>query len=318
MDKKELKGTIVPLVTPFHPDESLNIRAMEQLIDFVMDQGADGLMPTALTGEGPQLTRDEKIAVWDVVFQKTGNKLPVIPAIVSTTTSDAIHLVNKAEEKKANAVMVAPILTEIYVGPTHDDIICFYEDIANSTSLPIILFNYPSLTGVDFVPALVARLAEIENVKYIKESTGDIKRVHGIERLVGKRLSVISGCPNVALESFALGVKAWITGIMNNVPRSAQQLMQSVHELGDLNLARRIYYEQILPLVDVIINNNNSIGTIKAGVCIRGVNVGTPRCPGRPVKEDDYKRLEKLFADIERAETQTAVEIEKRKRGTTR
>lgn len=309
MQTAVLRGTIVPLVTPFAADESFDAKAMTRLIDYVLDQGADALMPTALTGEGLQLTAEETIAVWDAVFRNAGERVPIIPAVISTTTSKAINMVRIAEEGGAAAVMVTLILPEPYSGRSHEDIYAFYAEIAATTSLPIMLFNYPSLTGVDLVPSLVVRLIEIDNVQYIKESTGDIKRVHGIQRLLGERLSVICGVPDVALESLALGCQAWITGIMNNVPRSAQQLVRAVNELGDLRLARRIYYNQILPLVDMLVRNYNSIGTIKAGVCVRGVDVGFPRRPGRGVGPTDRKLLERLIAKIARAEVETAAEL---------
>ena len=162
---------------------------------------------------------------------------------------------------------------------------------------------------MDFVPPLVARLMEIENVRYIKESTGDTKRVHAIQRLVGERLSVICGAPNVALESLALGCRTWITGTMNIAPRSAQQLMHAVGDLGDLRLARRIYYRQILPVVDVLARNYNPTGTIKAGVCARGVDVGAPRRPGRAAGPADREHLERVVTDIARAEVEITAEL---------
>ena len=323
MLSSRLSGTIVPLVTPFDSDEAVDAHALRRLVDYVLDQGADALMPTALTGEGPLLTADETVAVWDVVVEKAGGRLPVIPAVISTTTRRAVDLARAAEERGAIAVMVAPILPELYAGRAHDDVYAFYADVAAATALPIILFNYPSLTGVDLVPPLVERLVAIPNVQYIKESSGDTRRVHGIQRLVGERLSVICGAPNVALESLALGCQVWITGIMNVAPRSAQQLMRAVAscvpscvgtgvtggELCDLRLARRIYYTQILPVVDVLVRNYNPTGTIKAGVCARGVDVGLPRRPGHGVGAADREYLDKLVAGIARAEAETAAEM---------
>jgi 4-hydroxy-tetrahydrodipicolinate synthase len=304
-----LVGTIVPLVTPFAGDETLDLPAMGRLVEYVLAQGADALMPTALTGEGPLLTADETLAVWDAVVDQVGGRLPIVPAVISTTTRRAVRLARAAEERGAAALMVAPILPELYAGRSEQDVVAFYADLAAAASLPLILFNYPSLTGVDFVPSLVARLAEIDNVRYIKESTGDSKRVHGIQRLVGDRLAVICGAPNVALESLALGCRAWITGIMNVVPRSAWQLMRAVVERADLHLARRIYYTQILPVVDVLARNYNPTGTIKAGVCARGVEVGAPRRPGHPVSAADQELLARLVADIAQAEAETAAEL---------
>jgi 4-hydroxy-tetrahydrodipicolinate synthase len=310
MEKTELTGTIVPLVTPFGPDESFDPQAMGLHVNFVLEQGADALMPTALTGEGPLLDRSETLAVWDAVLDAARGRVPVVPAVISMTTRGAVGLVRAAEDRGAAAVMVAPILPELYAGRAHDDVYAFYADVAAATSLPIILFNYPSLTGVDLVPRLVGRLVEIENVCFIKESTGDSKRVHSLHRVVGERLTVICGAPNVALESLALGCRAWITGIMNAVPRSARQLMRAVVEFGDLPLARRIYYEQILPLVDVLAANHNPTGTIKAAVRARAVDVGVPRRPGQDVGPVDRERLRELMAKVARAEAQAAMQLQ--------
>jgi 4-hydroxy-tetrahydrodipicolinate synthase len=313
MKHRKLTGTIVPLVTPFASDESFDASAMGRLIDFVIEQGADYLMPTALTGEGPLLAEDETVAVWDAVFEKAAERLPVIPAVISTTTRRAIRLSKEAETRGAAALLVAPILPELYAGRSEGDVYAFYADVAAASSLAIILFNYPSLTGVDFTPAMVARLAEIEHVQYIKESSGDVRRVHGIQRLLEDRIEVICGAPNVALESLALGCRAWITGVMNVAPRSAQQLMAAVCSLGDLKLARQIYYTQLLPLVDTLSRNFNPTGTIKAAVCARGVNVGVPRRPGSSVGLEDRERIERLVAEIGRAEESVAKELSLRK-----
>jgi 4-hydroxy-tetrahydrodipicolinate synthase len=309
----KLTGTIVPLVTPFSgDDESIDHRALADLVEFITRQGADGLMPTALTGEGPLLSPEEILEVWDGVFEVPAGTHPVIPAIVSTTTRTAQRLAAAAEKKGAAAVMAAPVLPELYAGRSVEDVVRFYQDLARATTLPIILFNYPSLTGVDFVPALVQRLADLPSVAYIKESTGDTRRVHGIQRLLGNRIEVICGAPNVALESLALGCQAWITGIMNDVPRSCRQLMQALRNGKDPALARSIYDNQVLPMVDVLAANSNPTGTIKAGVRARGVEVGIPRRPGHDVGPADWEAIAALMDRIAAAEERTKTLLEVR------
>jgi dihydrodipicolinate synthase/N-acetylneuraminate lyase len=301
MSIPELTGTIVPLVTPFNSDESFDRTRMSRLIDFILEQGADALMATALTGEASLLTVEETLTVWDTVFEKAANRIPVVPAIISTTTRQAVILAKAAEARGAGVLMAVPILPELYAGRSYDDVYTFYADVAAATPLPLILFNYPSLTGIDFIPALVERLIKISSVRYIKESTGDTRRVHGLQRAFGDRISVICGAPNIALESLALGCRAWITGTMNIVPRSARQLFRAMG-LNDLPLARRIYYRQILPFVEVMARNFNPTGTIKAGVCARGTDVGLPRKPGSGVGEADKEHLERLAAEVKNAE----------------
>jgi 4-hydroxy-tetrahydrodipicolinate synthase len=305
----ELTGTIVPLVTPFAADESFDPAAMGRLIDHLAAQGADGLMPTALTGEGPLLTPEETLAVWACVFDRAPDGVPVVPAVISTTTRRAVDLARRAEAMGAAAIMAAPVLPELYAGRSIDDVVGFYGDLAAAMSLPIILFNYPSLTGIDFTPALVERLATIDSVRYIKDSTGDTRRVHTLQRLIGDRIGVICGAPNVALESLALGCRAWITGVMNVVPHSARQLVEAVAARGDLPLARRIYDRQILPVVDILLRNSNPTGTIKAGLAARGVSVGAPRRPGTPIGAADREDLARLVAEIDLAEAETAARL---------
>jgi 4-hydroxy-tetrahydrodipicolinate synthase len=295
---RELRGAIVPLVTPFASDESLDLRALDRLVEHALAGGAQGLMPTALSGEGPLLETAETLAVWDRVFETAAGRVPVVPAVIATTTKKAIALAREASLRGAAAVMAAPILPELYSGRSPDDALAFYADVAAATSLPLVLFNYPSLTGVDLVPPLVARLAEIERVRYIKESTGDASRVHDIQRLVGERIEVICGGPQTALESFALGCRAWITGLLNVVPRSGLQLLRAVHERGDLALARRIYYGQILPVFDVLRRSFNPTGTLKAGLVAQGVDVGVPRRPGHPLTGENKAALERHLREL--------------------
>lgn len=299
-------GLIVPLVTPFRGrDEVVDLDALGTLVDYALDQGADALMPTALTGEGSLLDDRETVEIWECVLDRARGIRPVIPTVIATTTRRAQNLVRVADERGAAAVMVAPVLPELYTGRSADDVYAFYAEVASATSRPLILFNYPSLTGVDLVPPLVARLAELSNVCAVKESTGDVSRVHAIQRLVGDRLSVICGAPNVALESLALGCRGWITAILNAVPRSGGQLVFAVHELADLKLARDIYYRQILPLVDVLQRNGKPTATVKAALRARGLDVGVPRRPAGDVSASDRRAIEQLMRDVMKAEANT-------------
>jgi 4-hydroxy-tetrahydrodipicolinate synthase len=276
-------GTIVPLVTPFDRDERVDPGALRRVIAFILAEGADALMPTALTGEGPLLSSDETMAVWEAAFECTAARVPVVPAIITTTTREAVRLVQRAHALGAAGVMVAPIVPELYAGRSHGDVLRFYQEVSDAVPVPVIAFNYPSLTGVDLTPEFLAELSAIDRLRYVKESTGDSRRVHAIHRRCGGRLTVICGNPNAAFESIALGCPLWITGIMNVVPRSAREMLRAIRDDGDLPRAREIYYTQILPLVDLMLDTRNPTGAIKAGLRARGVDAGVPRRPGSDV-----------------------------------
>lgn len=282
---------IVPLVTPFDRDEEVDHERLGVVVDAAVGAGADFVMGTALTGEGPLVSPDETRRVWETIAARALGRAGFVPAIIATRTRTAVDLARAAADLGADAVMVAPIVPELYAGRSEDDVYGFFSDVAAATPLPIVLFNYPSLTGVDLTPPFVARLAAIERVAAIKESTADTRRVHAIQRLCGDRVQVVCGNPNAALESLALGCTTWITGIMNAAPRDAKSLMRLVLEERDLPGARRVYYERLLPLVDLMAANRNPTGTIKAAMRARGLDVGVPRRPGRDVGDADRAAL---------------------------
>jgi 4-hydroxy-tetrahydrodipicolinate synthase len=292
-----LTGTIVPLVTPFDAQERFSPALLARLVEFILHEGADALMPTALTGEGPLLTPDETESVWEATCAAAPG-VPIVPAIVTTTTRDAVRLARRAHGLGAAAIMVAPIVPELYARRSLRDVSNFVREVAAETPLPLILFNYPSLTGVDLTPDFLAELADIEHVRYVKESTGDSRRVHAIHRRCEGRIEVICGSPNAAFESIALGCRAWITGIMNVVPGAARRMMDAILVRGDLVLARGIYYDHVLPLVDLMFANSNPTGTIKAGLRARGVPAGVPRRPGSDVSPEDARALARFVATL--------------------
>jgi len=285
---------IVPLVTPFAKGGEVDSGALERLVDYTIAEGASALMPTALTGEGPLLSDEETLRVWETVFAANRGRRPVLPAVISFTTEAAVRRARRAEAMGAEGLLLAPIVPELYAGRSERDIVRFHEEVAGSTALPILLFNYPSLTGVDLKPALVESLSSIPNVRGIKESTGDSRRISALRRRLGSRIEVICGAPTAALESLALGCTSWITGILNAVPRAGAELMKAV-EGCDLELARSIYFDRILPIVDLLDRTSNPTGTIKAGVRLRGIDVGVPRAPGQDLLPSELAELRALL-----------------------
>jgi 4-hydroxy-tetrahydrodipicolinate synthase len=287
---------IVPLVTPFDRRGEVDAGALGKLVDYAIAEGADALMPTALTGEGPLLSEDETFRVWETVCEANRGRRPVLPAVISFTTASAIRRAQRAEAMGAEGLLLAPIVPELYAGRAERDVVRFHEDVAGATALPVILFNYPSLTGVDLTPSLVVKLSSISSIRGIKDSTGDSRRISALIRRLGDRIEVICGAPTAALECLALGCRSWITGILNVVPRAGGELLRAVAESRDLELARKIYFERILPLVEILDRTSNPTGTIKAGVRLRGIDVGVPRPPGQDLLPRELLDLERVVA----------------------
>ncbi len=291
MPRRDLSGMIVPVVTPFDRAEAIDHARLGAVVDHMIEAGAAFVMGTALTGEGPLLTPQETTDAWATIAGRVRGRAGFVPTVIAYRTPVAIDLVKAAVDLGADAVMVTPIVPELYAGRSEADVFGFYEAIAAAVSVPLILFNYPSLTSVDFTPAFVQKLCAIDAIRAIKESTGDSKRVHSIHRLCGDRIKVICGNPNAAFESIALGCDTWITGIMNAAPRSALRMLRLIRDDRDLVAARDIYYRHLLPLVDLMARNNNPTGTIKAAMRARGLDAGVPRRPGGDVSAADMAAL---------------------------
>ena len=160
--------------------------------------------------------------MWEATFAATNGAVPVDPRHHLDHHPGGRAPGGDGLTRWATAILVAPVVPELYAGRSRRDVTGFFEAVAGATPLPLILFNYPSLTGVDLTADFLSDLARIEHIRYVKESTGDSRRVHAIHRRCEGRIEVICGNPNAALESLALGCRAWITGIMNVVPRSAR------------------------------------------------------------------------------------------------
>jgi dihydrodipicolinate synthase/N-acetylneuraminate lyase len=254
-------------------------------------------MLTALTGEGNLLSSEETEAVWKSVLQRYKGRVPIVPAIFPATTAAAIRWGKLAVDLGASAVMVAAIMPELYGRRAEKHVRRFFEDFCSAVSIPVVLFNYPTVAGYDLTPAMVEELTAIPNVRYVKESTSDSRRVSEIMSRTKGRMTVICGSPDIALESLALGCTTWITAIMNVIPAACHRLMDAV-EGGDLRRARELNFRVIRPMFDLLQKSSNTIGTIKAGLALRGIAVGSPRAPGLPLEIDKGVGLdfEQIFA----------------------
>jgi 4-hydroxy-tetrahydrodipicolinate synthase len=289
-------GPIVPLVTPFDDSgETIDEAALRALVEHVLASGAVGVLSTALTGEGPLLSAQETERVWETTIDAVAGRVPVLGTVITTRTTTAIDLARRGSHLGLSALMPAAILPELYARRAVADLVGFHAAIAEATGLAQVLFNYPSLTGADLTPDVIERLVAVPDIVAVKESSGDSRRVHALQRRFGERIAVICGSPDTALESLALGCRTWITGIMNVVAGDAGDLMATMAR-ADLPAARHIYSERILPIVDIMRSSRNPTGTIKAGLRLQGYRTGPPRSPGRPLSGPPLAALQAFLA----------------------
>lgn len=279
------RGTYTVLVTPFTPDGgAIDVAALRRLVDDQIEGGVHGLVPLGSTGEFLSLTQDERDLVIETVIGQARGRVPVLIGTGAEFTPDAVRYAREAEAAGADGVMIIP---PYYAVPTEAELVAHYGAIAGKIGIPIMIYNNPAAANVDMLPSTVARLSEIDNVRYIKESTLDVTRVRDIIRLCGDRMTVFAGV--LGYESFFLGAEGWVAVCSNVAPRISADLFEAACDRNDPAEARAIHQR----MVDLLwwVGGPRYVAGTKAALKLIGRGVGPPRAPRLPLPEADIPVL---------------------------
>ena len=230
-------GSIVAIVTPFR-NGKLDERAFGDLIEWQIANGTSGIVPCGTTGESATLTHDEHHRVVRLSVEVAKGRVPVIAGTGSNSTDEAISLTRHAKEAGANGAL---LITPYYNKPTQEGLYRHYKAVAEAVDMPLVLYNIPSRTGVNMLPATVARLAVMKNIVGIKEGSGSVQQASDIAQTCGDRLTVLSGDDPLTLPMMAVGAKGVITVTANVMPKEMAQLVASF-QAGRIDEARRIHF----------------------------------------------------------------------------
>ncbi len=290
---KPFRGTYTVLITPFTPDGSgVDLAALARLVDWQITQGIHGLIPLGSTGEFLSVTRDERTQVIETVVKHARGRVPVLIGTGAEWTRDVIDLSKEAERLGADGVMIIP---PFYSSPTPDELFEHYRRVGESISIPIMVYNNPATANVDLTPDIVARLAQIDNVRYIKESTLEVTRVRDIIRLTGDRMTVFAGI--LGYESFWLGAQGWVAVCSNIIPRESAELFKLVADHRDMEKALALYH-RILPIVQWV-GGHRYVTATKAAFEMMGMPMGPQRAPRLPLPLAERDELRKVLASID-------------------
>ena len=284
MDK--FRGVYPVTLTPFKDDESLDEEALRTHTGWLVEQGVHGLICTGSTGEAASLSEGERKAVVEVTIDEVGGRLPVFVGSGANSTAHTIMYSQHAEKAGADGLMV---VHPYYCLPNERELYQHYKAVAENVHIPIMIYNNPFTTGVDMKPELLARLAQIDNIRYIKDATADIKRVGEIKLVCGDKMTVFQGCDNVMWESLLMGAEGWVSGMANIVPRQCLQLYDKTVS-GKLDEARGLYF-RMLPLGRMLDTEGLFVQYLKAGSEMLGRPLGRPRRPMLVPRVDDLRRL---------------------------
>lgn len=290
----QFHGIIGYTITPFsHDGEQLDLPALGQSIDRLIDGGVQVIAPLGSTGEGAYLSDSEWQQVAQYSLERIGKRVPSIVSVSDLTTAGAVRRARFAQQHGADAVMVLPAA---YWKLSEAEILQHYRAIGAAIDIPIMLYNNPATSGTDMPVELILRIVrEVDNVTMVKESTGDIQRMHKLQLLGEGQVPFYNGCNPLALEAFVAGAKGWCTAAANLIPTLNQQLYQAVLA-GDLAQAQALFYRQ-LPLLDFILKGGLP-ATIKAGLGMTGLPVGEPRRPVFGLDEANRVKLQGLLDEL--------------------
>ncbi|KFF15638.1 dihydrodipicolinate synthase family protein [Flavobacterium hydatis] len=287
------KGIIAYPITPFDKDEKVDIVLYKKLLERLIVSGSHGVAPLGSTGVMPYLTDEEKEAITEATIEQVNGRVPVLVGVSNLTTEKTIYHAKFAEKAGADAVMIIPMS---YWKLTDDEIVQHYDAVAKQISIPIMAYNNPATGGVDMSPALLKRLLEIPNVTLIKESSGDVQRMHYLKRELGDDVAFFNGSNPLALAAFSAGATGWCTAAPNLIPELNVDLYNAIQK-NDLKEAQKIFYKQ-LNLLKFIVNKGLP-RTIKAGLKIKGIDGGFLRSPLKPLTESEVAELELIFKELE-------------------
>jgi 4-hydroxy-tetrahydrodipicolinate synthase len=289
--KVNWQGVYPAVSTQFHPDQSLDLDAGQQMLDRLINEGVHGIIVCGTVGENCSLSAAEKRQVLTAAKEVVKGRVPLISGVAETTTALAASYAKDAEQIGIDGLMVLPGM--VYRSQPHEAIHHLLQ-VAKNTALPVMVYNNPVSYSVDISLDSMAILAEQPNIVAVKESTEDTRRISELYNRFGNRFTVFSGVDDIALESLMLGATGWISGLTNVFPQESVAIY---------NLAKQGRYAEalaiwrwFLPLLrlDTI---PTLVQCIKLAEQLAGRGSETVRAPRLPLSGLERQRVETLFAE---------------------
>jgi len=286
----QFEGIYTPLVTPYHDDFTVNEQALADTVEHLIGAGVNGIIVAGTTGEYYAQTAAERVWMMKRATDLIKGRVPVIIGTGAIRTEDSIEFALAAKAHKADAILVA---TPPYAYPTGREIALHALAVDRAANLPVMLYNYPGRMSVNMDEETLDRLGRSTNFCAIKESSGDINRLHMLARDY-PHIALSCGMDDQALEFFAWGARSWVCAGSNFAPKAHIALYRACAVEGDFTKGRAIM-SAMLPLMRVLEQGGKFIQCIKYGLTLRGIDAGPPRKPLQPLNKDDKRELAEVI-----------------------
>jgi 4-hydroxy-tetrahydrodipicolinate synthase len=302
------EGIYTPVITPLHDDRSIDEAGYAAMIDHLVGQGVHGLVIGGTTGENYALTREERLHQFRFAHQRIAGRLPWIAGVNDIRTEDVCAYAAAARDAGAAAILLA---VPPYSVPTDKELAQHALAVDRACGLPVMLYNYPGRSGTSFGEEFLRRVARNANFAAIKESSGDINRIHLIAREF-PHLQLSCGADDQALEFFAWGARSWVCAAANFFAPECIALYQTCVVMGDFATGRRLM-KAMLPVMTVLERGGKFVQCVKFACELDGLPGGAVRLPLRPMKKELKRELRDAILVARSSVTRILAEAEARK-----
>nr|WP_027448344.1 4-hydroxy-tetrahydrodipicolinate synthase [Pontibacillus marinus] len=285
METMNFGKVLTAMVTPFDNRGNLDLEKTTQLVEYLINNGSDGLVIAGTTGESPTLTSEEKVALYNHVVKVVNKRIPVIAGTGSNNTHASIELTKKAEQAGVDGIMlVAPY----YNKPSQEGLYQHFSSIAKETSLPIMLYNIPGRSVINVGADTLVRLSEIDNIVSVKDASGDLDQMTDVVARTGDDFSVYTGEDSMTLPSVAVGATG-VVSVSAHVIGNEMQEMLGALESGDAKKAAKLH-QKIVPVMNACFMAPSPT-PVKTALQMKGMDVGGVRLPLIPLTAEERNTL---------------------------
>ena len=286
----DFNGIYTPVITPHFDDYSIDEAGFADVIESLIADGVHGIIIAGTTGEYYAQSLEERQRMLHLGVEIVNGRLPTIGGTGAMRTEDSILLAKTAKQAGTDAILVA---TPPYSVPTGRENALHALAVERAVDMPVMLYNYPGRMAAEMDEDFLDRIGQSPNFKAIKESSGDINRLHLLARRY-PHISLSCGMDDQALEFFAWGAQSWVCAASNFAAKAHIALWQACVIEGDFTKGRRIM-TAMLPLMTVLEQGGKFIQAVKYGVARRGLPAGVPRLPLKPLNKDEKRELDQVI-----------------------
>nr|WP_102348539.1 4-hydroxy-tetrahydrodipicolinate synthase [Bacillus sp. Marseille-P3661] len=283
---------LTAMVTPFDQKGDVDTQKVQELVNYLIANGTEGIVVAGTTGESPTLTTDEKLALFQQVVEVANGRVPVIAGTGSNNTRASIELTKKAEKIGVNGIM---LVVPYYNKPSQEGLYQHFKAISAETSLPVMLYNIPGRSSVNMTPETIIRLSQIDNIVCVKEASGNLDAMAQIIEQTDESFSLYSGDDSMTIPTLAIGGMG-VVSVASHVIGNEMQSMVSAFLNGNHVEASKMH-RKLLPIMKALFAAP-SPSPVKAALNLKGIEVGSVRLPLVPLNDLELAALEKELQPI--------------------